>query len=452
MSNVTGESWRPVNTIGIGALTTVVKRQAVERALARNPRAKARSRKLPDMVVVYFVIAMALFFADSYQEVIRKMVESLRLTKFWNGTWAVPTASALCQARKRVPHAVMKEIFDETATLLGKSTTPGCWLGHRRLMAFDGTLLSLPDSPENEAEFGRRTGKKKAPFPQALVVGLAEVGTHSIIAAEIGSAFASERALALTLRGHLGPGMLVMHDRGFYSFEFFRDMMETGADLVFRVQSGMKLPVVKQLPDGSYLSEISTDKLRRKTVRYPSDVADMRDVTAIPVRVVEYMIVDRGKDGERETICLVTTILDPTDVTADDLARTYAQRWEIELVFDEIKNHMLIPRKTLRSYTPAFVRQEIWGILLAHYSMRALMVDAAGSDRLDPDRISFTHAVNVVKRTMTSTPHFSPQEVEGSSGYGNHGDRRSSPCLTTKSYLPPSSETDPAQLQTREEC
>ncbi|HWO68804.1 MAG TPA: IS4 family transposase [Umezawaea sp.] len=442
MSKVLSKSLRPSNAIAIGALTSVVKRQTIERVLERHPREKARMRKLPDIAVVYFVVAMALFFGDGYREVVRKMMESLRTASFWKGIWSVPTASALCQARKRVPDTVMKEVFDETAVLLGKPTTPGCWLGNRRLMAFDGTILNLPDSSENEAEFGRRKGKKDGPFPQILVVGLVEVGTHAVIAAELGSAFAGERALALELRGHLGPDMLVMCDRGFYSFEFFRDMMQTGADLLFRVQAGMKLPVVKQLRDGSYLSEISTDKLRRKAVRYPSDVADIRDATAIPVRVIEYMVTDRGKDGERETVCLITTILDPDDATADDLARTYAERWEIEHVFDEIKNHLLIPRATLRSCTPSFVRQEIWGILLAHYSLRALMVDAACRDQCDPDRVSFTHAVKVVKRTTMSMAHFSPEGTEDSSRRGSCGDHGGPSCCATESHLSASGETD----------
>jgi DDE family transposase/transposase IS4-like protein len=408
-----GKYPRVDDALSVGALTSVVTRQVVLDSLADAPRSGARSRKLPDVVVVYFVIAMALFSADGYQEVVRKMVESFRLARWWNGIWSVPTASALCQARSRVPASLMGQVFRRTATVLGAARTPGCWLGQRRLMAIDGTSFDLPDSAVNEEEFGRRRGVKVGSFPQAQVVGLMEVGTHAVIAAEIGGAVQNERTLALRLLDSFTPEMLVLADRGFYSFDFFRDLRETGADLLFRVQSGMRLVPRKFFSDGSYLSEVSTDRHRRKKLRYPSDVADVRDATAIPVRVIEYMVTDRGKPGERETICLVTTILDPDDASAEELARAYAQRWEIELAFDEIKNHMLVSRKTLRSRSPEFVRQEIWGILLAHYATRSLMIEGARQQKQDPDRMSFTHAASVVRRTMISQAVFPPAEAKG---------------------------------------
>jgi hypothetical protein len=402
--------------VSIGVLTDTVRRDVVAEVLADNVRPGARVRSLPDIVVVYFVIAMSLFFADGYQEVIRKMVESLRSTRFWNRTWVVPTASALCQARGRVSAAVMRTVFERTAAPLATASTPGCWLGERRLMAFDGTVLDLPDSISNEEAFGRRRGTKEAPFPQVQLVGLVEIGTHAVIAAELGRAFDGERALAAALRGRLEPGMLVLFDRGFYSFDFYRNMMTTGADLLFRVPSTVRLPVRETLHDGSYLSEISTERSRRLKPRYPSEIYGIADATAIPVRVIEYMVTDRGHPGERETICLITTILDPSDTTAAELAHTYAQRWEIELVFNELKTRLLAARPTLRSQSPELVKQEIWGILLAHHALRSLMVTSARQRRADPDLMSFTHAVNVVRRTMITGVDFPPPHRAGIPG------------------------------------
>jgi len=415
---------RLTDRIGIGVLTRVVPRDLIDEVLAETGRREKRSRLLPAHVVVYFVMAMAVF-RDGYEEVMRRLTGGLAFMRAWQQDWAVPTTGAICQARGRLGEAPLKALFERVAAPLAVAGTPGAWLGARRLMAIDGVKLDVPDTPANVAGFGRPGGLTRRPFPQLQVIGLGECGTHAVVAAEIGTVSVGEREIAARLAPALEPGMLVIADRGFFSFGFWRDCLVTGADLLFRVASGLKLPVTRALPDGSYLSVIASHKVRGSRFQVPLAVAgDPRNATHIPVRVIEYTVTGDTGSQKPETFRLVTTILDPDDVAAIELAAAYQQRWEYEIALKEIETQMLEPGSGLRSKSPELVRQELWGLLLAHFAIRSLMAEAAASAGLDPDRLSFMRSINVVRRQVTDQAAFSPRTARTRHHHGDQGNPR----------------------------
>lgn len=225
---------------------------------------------------------------------------------------------------------------------------------------------------------------------------MAECGTHAIFAATTGPLATHETVLARRLFAALGPGMLLLADRGFLGFDLWREAAATGADLLWRVKSSAVLPVVEQLPDGSYLSHVFAARDKR------------RHADPITVRVVEYTM--PGQPGQATVYRLISTILDPHGAPALDLAALYAQRWEIETSLDELKTHQGQPGMVLRSQTPAGVEQEIYGFLLVHYAIRSLMHHAAQSADTDPDRVSFTRTLRLARRQVTAQAAFPPHD------------------------------------------
>jgi Transposase DDE domain len=261
----------------------------------------------------------------------------------------------------------------------------------------------------------RQAGRDKnpGPFPQVRLVGLGECGTHAIVAARMGTARANERELAEELIGTFEPGMLIIADRGFYSYHLWKAAQESGADLLWRMQDGPNLPVVRTFPDGSCESFLIDPKVRsrRNGQRYYGRPVD--EPTGIPVRVVEYEVTNR--EGSDEIFCLITTISDPAEADAAELAGAYAERWEFESGLDELKTHQRGRGAVLRSKSPEMVRQEIWALLLTHYAIRHLMREAADQADVDPDRLSFMRSLRVVRRQVTGQAGFSPLTADGCS-------------------------------------
>jgi hypothetical protein len=395
----------------MGVLTKTVPRFVIDEVLTETQRKEKRSRLLPAHIVVYFVMALALF-RDGYDEVIRALVHGLRFARTWSTTWQVPTTGAISQARVRLGEDTMRQLFTRIAQPLASAGTPGAWLGTWRLMAIDGVMLDIPDTDANLTVYEKASGGTRRPYPQVKIVGLGECGTHALIDAEIGSIRQGERELAEPLIRSLAPNMLVMADRGFFSYELWRAFLLAGVDLVWRVTKTIHLPVLQVLPDGSYLSEIKSFKGPGKT-RIPwGKIADPMLATHIPVRVIEYQV-DAG-DGQTpsETFRLITTILDPDQADAHEVAACYAQRWEFESSLREIECQLLEPGSTLRSKTPEMARQEIWGLFLTHYAVRAFMKEASDTIDIDPDRLSTIRAINIVRRSVTDPAEFSPRSTE----------------------------------------
>jgi hypothetical protein len=392
--------------LSLGVIARVYRRDLVDEVIAETRSKEQRTRLLPARLVVYYVIALALFFGEAYEEVMRRMVGGLRFVSAWERAWRVPTPSALCQARQRLGEAPLRRLFEQAAVPLATPATIGAWLGRWRLMAIDGVTLDVPDTADNEAAFGRpgsRTPQGGA-FPQVRVVGLGECGTHAVLAAELGPIATGERELAQAVLPDMDETMLVTFDRGFFSYTFFAQAKQTGADLLFRVSSSLKLPVLHRLPDESYLSAITA-----KGIGTPATLSEARwrapAGQAILVRVVEYQITDRP---DSEVYRLITTITDWHDALAPDLAAAYHQRWEFEIALDEIETHQIAHSRVLRSKSPQMVRQEIWGILLAHYAVRTLMVEAAHDADIDPDRLSFIRSLRVIRREAEGSADFPP--------------------------------------------
>lgn len=403
---------RLTDHLSIGVLTKTVPRYLVDEVLAETGKKEKRSRLLPAHVVVYFVMALALF-RDGYDEVLRALVHGLRFARTWSTAWQVPTPGAITQARVRLGEAPVQALFARVAVPLAAPGTPGAWLAGRRLMAIDGVMLDLPDTADNTVEYPKAVGGTRRPYPQVKIVALGECGTHAVLDAEIGSISSGERDLAQPLTRSIEPSMLVLADRGFFSYELWVSYRLTGAHLAWRVTKTMILPVLEALPDGSYRSEIvkpGTGKARIDAER----IDDLRLATHIPVRVIDYQIDTDDPADSPETYRVITSVLDPADTDATELAIAYHQRWEIETTFRQIECQLLTPGSTLRSKTPELIRQEIWGMLLTHYAIRAFMKDAADTIDIDPDRISTIRAINIIRRSVTDPAALSPLREEAS--------------------------------------
>jgi hypothetical protein len=397
---------RLTDGINIGVLTRIFHRDLVDDVLRETGKSGQRTRLMPGRVTVYFVLAMCLFFEDAYEEVMRKLVNGLRFLGH------VPTSSAMSRARSRLEAAPLAALFDRVAVPMARPATIGAWFHGWRVMAVDGVMFDVPDTPENLADFGKvGSGRNRSPFPQVRLVGLGECGTHAIVAAAFDVGKTSERALIERLLPAFEPDMLVLCDRGFYSYQLWQAASATGAALLWRLKNDIKIPVLATLPDGSYRSELLPRHLKANQRRGQrrGTRARIPDQARIPVRVIEYEVPNR--DGKVETIKIMTTILDPEIAPAGELAALYTQRWEFELTLDEIETHQMSARM-LRSRTPELVRQEIWALLLTHYAVRHFMREAADDVGIDVDRLSFVRSIRVIRRQAESPAGFSPSPPE----------------------------------------
>lgn len=409
--------------VSLGVLVTAIPRDAVDAAVAGcGAGAKRSDGKLPAHVTAYLTMGLCLFADDDYEEVATKVTGSLDRWGCWNASWSVPTASAITQARKRLGPQVLAEVFDSVAAPVAEPVVPGpvgagpwrgSWLHRWRLLAIDGFDVDVPDTPANAAEFGYAgSGAGRSAYPKARVVALAECGTHAFLAAEIGPYATGEKTLAARLYPRLNPDELLTADRNFYSFAAWSAAAATGAALCWRAPTQLRLPVVRVLDDGTYLSVLIDSGVRgarREQILAAARAGnDLADEPAHLVRVIEYDVPDREGNGSGELIVLLTTIIAPADARADELAAAYNQRWEEETGNDQLKTHLRGPGRVLRSRLPELVYQEIWAWLIVHYALSALSARAAQAADLDPDRISYIRVLRIVRRTATGTAAFSP--------------------------------------------
>jgi hypothetical protein len=374
--------------ISAGVLASVCPRALIEEVLADTGKASQRERLLPAPAVVYYVMALALWREAPLEEVLRVVCEGLQWLGGGEAGAVQASKSAISQARTRLGPEVMRQLAERVLRPLASPGAPGTWYRGLRVMALDGRCMDVADEAANAAFFGYPGASRgQTAFPQARVLGLVECGTHAVVAASIAPYHHSEQAMAAQLLpAKLAADMLVLADRNFYGFKLWRIACASGAKLAWRVKSNLGLPVQQLLPDGSYLSIVfdSADRARR---------------AGQVVRVVDYTLNDSATPVQM-SYRLVTNILDPQAAPALELAALYHERWEIEGVFDEFKTHLRANSTVLRSKTPELVQQELWGLLLAHFAIRQLMAQAAWPRGLDPDRLSFTHAVRVIKRKM----------------------------------------------------
>ena len=368
------------------------------RRLFSNPSQHQRERALPTPLVVALVIALNIWAQDSIVDVLKNLVTGLSQQWIRLGQrWRVPSKSSISEALQRVGPQVMSRLFHRLARPLATPETSGAFLGGLRLMAVDGSVFDLPDTQENARVFGYPGSRRgtRAAFPKARLVFLVEAGTHLFCDALISPYRRHERVQVRRLLRSLTPGMLLMWDRGLHSFRMVHETLATGAHYLGRVPANVKFEVVKPLEDGSYLSWIAPDRKSRN-----------QGIGRIQVRVIEYTI---ETDGEAQTYRLITDLLDIERFPALLLAQHYHDRWEAENTLDEWKTHLNGRKVPVRSKTPRLVIQEIYGWLLAHWSVRCLMAQAAQQAQVSPLHLSFTGSVRVLRRALpafqTAQPH-----------------------------------------------
>jgi hypothetical protein len=378
---------RVTDFISLGVIAKTFPVDKVHALLQATGKTSVRQRDLPAHVVVYYVIALALYMQSSCREVLRCLFEGVQ--------WLHPSVkvkvagkSGISQARTRLGWEPLRQLHDEVVRPIAAQTTRGAWYRGWRLVSIDGSTLDVADDPANDEAFGRPgSSRGSSAFPQIRFVSLVENGTHVLFGTQMAGCRTSEIALAKSVLSSLQPGMLCLADRNFFGFELWNDARRTGADQLWRVKAGSRLVRDEELPDGSYLSHI-----------YPSEKDRRHKTNGVTVRVIDYSL-DGVADAE-PTYRLVTTILDHDKAPAQELAALYHERWEIESALDELKTHLRGANIVLRSKTPDLVRQEFYGLMMAHFAIRGLMHEAALKADKDPDRLSFLHAVRVIRRKL----------------------------------------------------
>ena len=381
--------------ISLGVIAKTFPPERVRQILAETGTASERERDLPAQVMVYYAIALALHMGSSTREVLRCLLEGLRW--LW-GAEAVKVAgkSGISQARTRLGEAPLRRLYAQVVQPVATRATKGAWYRTWRLVSLDGSCLDVADTEANRAGFGCPGASRGASaFPQLRFVALVENGTHVLFGARLGRYAEGETTLAHAALAALRPGMLCLADRQFFGHALWRAAAATGADLLWRGKHNLRLPREATLADGSYLTTI-----------YPSDKDRRHRTRGLRVRVVEYRL--EGIPGTEPLYRLVTTLLDPAQAPAAELAALYHERWEIEGALAELKTQLRGARVVLRSKTPDLVQQEFWGLLLAHFAVRGLMHEAALKADEDPDRLSFLHAVRVLRRKLPLFAALSP--------------------------------------------
>ena len=379
----------------LAGLLQFISATTVREVLHETRRENLRACLLTHEVTTWILLAMGILTDLS----LRSVYQHARRLAVGD---SIPTRSALCQARRRLGVAPLRKLFERVVHPLTDDQMPGATRGGLRLMAMDGTKLDVPDTPANDAAFGRPTGGRgDGAFPQVHKVSLVELGSRAELAFLVKPCRRNEAVIAWGLRRHIQPGMLVLADREFYGFALWQAFIGRGAQLLWRVRSNIILTPFEVLPDGSYLANI-----------YPEPRDRRRDRRGQIVRVIKYTIDDPQRAGHQQTHVLMTTLLDTEAHPAIDVILCYHERWEEETMFDEQKTHHdpVRPGKPaqLRSGTPAGVVQELHALSLGHYVTQALRVTAAKAKGIDPDRISFIGTLRILRCRLPECDSTSP--------------------------------------------
>jgi hypothetical protein len=391
---------RITDYISLGVIARFFPAEKIHQILKQTNRASIRERDLPAHVVIYYVIALALYMRSSYREVLRCLLEGVQWLLDPSAQVRVAGKSGISQARSRLGVEPVKKLYEAVVAPIAEKRTKGAWYRQWRLVSLDGSTLDVADTAENEKTFGRPGASRgSSAFPKIRFVALLENGTHVLWAAHMDQYATDELTLAEKVIPSLSKEMLCLADRFFPSYKLWHRAAQTGADLLWRTRQNARLEVEKRLPDGSYRSRI-----------YASTSDGRNKRKGIPVRVIDYQLKDI--EGSEPLYRLITTILDPKQAPAKELAAIYHERWAIETALDELKTHLRGAQIVLRSKTPELVRQEFFGLLMAHFAIRGLMHEAALKADEDPDRLSFLHAVRVVQRRMARYGAIPPSAQE----------------------------------------
>jgi hypothetical protein len=394
------EGSRITDYISLGVITKTFPLKRVRSVLAATGKASQRERDLPAHVVVYYAIALGLYLHSSYREVLRCLLEGVQWLLDPAVALKVAGNSGISQARTRLGWEPLRQLHDEVVKPIAVAATKGAWYRGLRLVSVDGSTLEVADQSANSKAFGRPGASRgQSAFPQLRFVSLVENGTHVLFGTQMGPYSSGEITLAKGVLSALRKGMLCLADRQFFGFELWQQARATGADLLWRIKINARLPREQQLADGSYLSRI-----------YRTDSDRRHQRNAISVRVIEYRL--QGVSDAEPIYRLLTSLLDPAQAPATELAALYHERWEIETALAELKTHLRGAKIVLRSKTPDLVRQEFYGLMMAHFAVRGLMHEAALKADTDPDQLSFLHAVRVIRRKLAAFNAIPPSAAE----------------------------------------
>ena len=383
----------------LAALGQVLSTTRIEAVLGRLGVMTQRKRKLTSGLAVLLCIAMNLFTEEALDDVLAKLLQGPRFLRP-AGDEQPASAGAIVQRRKQLGVAPLVALFHEVCCPLAMAQTPEAFMFGMRLMAIDGTTEDVPDTPANVRAFGRHTGKRgDSAFPQVKAVYLCECGTHAVCDAGFWPCHTSERLGGLRLLRSVGPGMLVMWDRGFHSYDMCAKCVHQGAHFLGRLPAHVKLHVWRRLADGSYLAYLRPSNYKRRKRR-----------ERLLVRVIEYTIADPGRPGHGQRHRLCTSVLEIAQAPALALAGAYHERRDVEITIDEMDTHQRQPRQPCRSRTPTGVLQELYGLLLAHYALRAVMHEAAVQAGIAPDRLSFVNTVRIIRNAVFEAQIVAPAQ------------------------------------------
>jgi hypothetical protein len=384
-----GDGARITDFISLGVLAKVFPLEKVKQVLAETGKTSKRQRDLPAHVVMYYVIALALYMQASQREVLRCLLEGIRWLVGPEKRLKVTGKSGISQARSRLGWEPVKQLHDGVVHPIAAKETRGAYYRDWKLVSLDGSTLDVADTKANQEGFGRPGASRgSSAYPQLRFVSLVENGTHVLFATQMGGYSTGEITLAKQVIESLKPGMLCLADRNFLGYELWKQGQATGAELLWRGKKNLRLEREQGLLDGSYLSHI-----------YPLERDWRKKTNGIRVRVIDYML--EGIPHAEPLYRLVTTILDPEQAPAQELAALYHERWEIETALDELKTHLRGAQMVLRGQTPNLVQQEFYGLMMAHFAVRGLMHEAALRADEDPDQLSFLHAVRVLRRKLS---------------------------------------------------
>jgi Insertion element 4 transposase N-terminal/Transposase DDE domain len=394
------EGARITDYISLGVIAKTFPLARVRSVLAATGKASLRQRDLPAHVVVYYVIALALYMQASYREVLRCLLEGIQWLVDPSVALKVAGKSGISQARTRLGWKPLSDLYDAVVTPIAVRATKGAWYRDWRLVSLDGSTLDVADEQANDLAFGRPgSSRGGSAYPQIRFVALVENGTHVLFGSRMAGYGTGEITLAKAALVGLHKGMLCLADRQFFGFALWQEALGTGADLVWRIKRNMRLSCDRRWPDGSYESRI-----------YASERDWRHKTNGVIVRVVDYRL--EGVADAEPIYRLVTSILEPDKAPAQELAALYHERWEIETALDELKTHLRGAKIVLRSKTPDLVRQEFYGLMMAHFAIRSLIHEAALKADEDPDQLSFLHAVRVVRRRLPIAVAIPPSEEE----------------------------------------
>ena len=396
-----GSGARLADFLSASLMARVVPPQAVHEVLDAHQCNSRRIRAFPAVAGVYYVMALSLYPEASYEAVFSAVSQGLA----WEAGAPQPAGVskvAISLLRSRIGWQPLDELVARCCVPLADAAVhPGGFYKGLRLVAFDGSTFELADDPAIEQEFGRPGGRQgQAGYPQARCVVLAECATHVIFGANLGPYASGEWALCQPLLERLTADMLCLADRGFNGFEHWEQARATGAQLLWRCGATRKLPVEQMLADGSYLS----------TIRPTGVGADEARARAITVRVIDYTL--PNMPDSQPHYRLMTTLLDDKAAPLLELAELYHRRWEMESIYDELKTHLVNNRRVLRSRTPELVRQEFFGWVLMHYTVRWLLHQGAARYRIPHEDLSFVGHLQLVRQQQPLSGAFSPTAPE----------------------------------------